>query len=154
MGLGKGRSLPQLAASSLYAACREKRVPVTPDDVAAASGVRRDDITRCYRLMVRELDLKMPIADPAEYVASVAYRANVSFKVEAEALEILSRAQKSGATAGVSPAGLAASAVYLASMPEGERLTEKAAAEAAGVAESTVRKESRRLRNVLEAHPR
>ena len=115
---------------------------------------RRDDIARCYRLIVRELDLKMPIADPAEYLASVAYRANVSFKVEAKALEILSKARESGVTAGVYPTGLAASALYLASMPEGERLTEKAAAEAAGVAESTVRNEIRRLRNALEGQSR
>lgn len=153
-GLSKGRLIQEITASSLYAACREKEVPVTPDDVAAASGVRRDDIARCYRLIVRELNLKMPIADPAEYLASVAYRANVSFKVETKALEILTKARKSGVTAGVYPTGLVASALYLASMPLGERLTEKAAAEAAGVAESTVRKENRRLRKALEGQLR
>jgi transcription initiation factor TFIIB len=148
-GLSRGRLIHEITASSLYAACREKEVPVSPDDVAAASGVNRDDIARCYRLIVRELNLKMPIADPAEYLSSVAYRANVSINVETKALEILSKARESGVTAGAYPSGLAASALYLASMPEGERLTEKAAAEAAGVAESTVRNEIRRLRKAL-----
>jgi len=35
-GLSKGRLIQEITASSLYAACREKEVPVTPDDVAAA----------------------------------------------------------------------------------------------------------------------
>jgi transcription initiation factor TFIIB len=153
-GLSRGRLIHSITASSLYAACREKEVPITPDDVAAVSGVNRDDIAKCYRMIVRELNLKMPIADPSEYLPSVAYRANVSFNVESKAHEILSKARESGITAGAYPSGLAASALYLASMPEGERLTEKAAAEAAGVAESTVRNEIRRLRKALEAKSR
>jgi len=94
-GLVKGRAPGQAAASSPYAACREKEVPVTPDDVAAASGVRRDDIARCCRLMVRELNLKMPIADPAEYVGMVASKAGVDTRAQADAREILSKSPKS-----------------------------------------------------------
>jgi transcription initiation factor TFIIIB Brf1 subunit/transcription initiation factor TFIIB len=36
-GLKKGRSFAQITASSLYAACRERGIPKTLDDVAAAS---------------------------------------------------------------------------------------------------------------------
>ena len=76
-GLEKGRSYAQIAASSLYAACRERGGPTTLDEVAAASGVRRDDIARCYRLLVNELDMEIPVVDPAEYVARLASRAKV-----------------------------------------------------------------------------
>jgi transcription initiation factor TFIIB len=150
-GLSKHRPINQITASSLYAACREKEVPVTIADVAAASGIDRDEIARCYRLLVNELDLKMPIADPAEYVGRVASNAGADEKVKADALEILSKAAKAGITGGVYPPGLAASALYMASILEGQKLTEKGAAEAAGVAESTVRKENKRLRKVLGA---
>ena len=47
------------------------------------------------------------------------------------------------------PTGLAASALYLASLIDGQWLTQSSAAEAAGVREATVRKESKRLRKVL-----
>ena len=47
------------------------------------------------------------------------------------------------------PAGLIASALYLASMLDGENLTQYSAAVAAGVAESTVRKENKLLRKVM-----
>ena len=150
-GLVRGRSIDQITASSLYAACREREVPATIAEVAAASGVDRDDIARCYRLLVRALNLVMPIADPAEYVARVASRAKVSPKVEADAREMLSKAWKAGVTGGACPTGLAASAVYMASINEGEKMTEKRVADAAGVAESTVASENKRLRKVLGA---
>ncbi len=152
-GLEKGRSFAQITASSLYAACREKGVPTTLDDVAAVSGVRRDDIAKCYRLLVNELDLKVPVADPAEYLARVASRAKVSPKVEACAIEILSRAEKAGIAAGKDPLGLAASAIYLASLLEGQNMTQARAAEAAGVTEVTVRNQCKSIRKVLEVQP-
>jgi transcription initiation factor TFIIB len=149
-GLAKGKPLYQIAASSLYAACREKNIPTTLDDVAAASGVGRQALARWYRLLVIELDLKIPISDPTECLAKVAARAKADPKVEADALEILSRAEKAGITAGLCPTGLAASALYLASLLNGQWMTQGGAAEAAGVREATVRMQSKRLRKIVE----
>ena len=143
------RSSAQISASSLYAACREKGVPKTLDDVAAASGVRRDEIAKCYRLLVNEFDLKIPLADPAEYVPVVAARARVNARVQQRALEILSKAKKAGVISGRDPIGVAASALYLASLLDGERLTQGNVAEAAGVGEATVRNEYRRMKKVV-----
>ena len=152
-GLEKGRSFAQIAASSLYTACREKEVPRTLDDVAAASGVRRCEIAKCYGLLVNEFDLKIPVADPAEHLTRVASRLKVGETVEANALEMLSGAQKAGISAGKDPIGLAASAVYLASLLDGLNMTQARAADAAGVTEVTVRNQSKRLRKVLKVQP-
>jgi transcription initiation factor TFIIB len=152
-GLKKGRSHSQIAASSLYAACRERGFPRTLDDVAAVSSVRRDDIAKCYRLLVNEFDLKIPVPDPAEYLTRLASRLNVGQEVEANALEMLSGAQKAGISAGKDPIGLAASAVYLASLLDGLNMTQARAADAAGVTEVTVRNQSKRLRKVLKVQP-
>src|SRR5208337_4157750 len=86
----------------------------------------------------------------AECLARVASRAKAEPKVEADAREILSRAEKAGITAGVYATGLAASALYLASLLDGQWLTQSRAAEAAGIREATVRKQSKRLRKVVE----
>jgi transcription initiation factor TFIIB len=149
-GLARGRPLTQIAASSLYAACREKEVPTTLDDVAQASGLGRKAVARWYRLLVAELGLKVTVADPAECLARVASRLKVEPKVEADAREMLSEAERAGITAGLCPTGLAASALYLASLLDGEWLTQSSAAGAAGVREATVRKECKRLRRVLK----
>ncbi len=150
-GLAKGKPLAKIAVSSLYAACRERSIATTLDDVAAASGVGSITVARWYRSLVNELDLKIPVGDPTECLARVAYRTNVGLKVEADAREILSQAERAGITDGVYPRGLAASALYLASMLEGSALTQREAAEAAGVGEVTVRKQYKRLRKLVEA---
>jgi transcription initiation factor TFIIB len=147
-GLEKGRSFAQITASSLYPACREKEFPRTLEDVTAASGVGREDIAKVYRLLVRELDLKVPIAGPTEYLARAAARAKVSPKAEAEAVEILSRAQKAGISAGKDLIGLAA--IHLASLLDGLNMTQAKAAEAAGVTEVTIRNQCESFRKVLK----
>jgi transcription initiation factor TFIIB len=117
--------------------------------VSAASDVKRIVLASCYRLLVEEFDLKIPVADPAECLASVASRLKVEPKVEADAREMLSEAKRAGITAGLYPTGLAASALYMASLLDGQWLTQGAAAEAAGVKEATVRKDSKRLRKIV-----
>jgi transcription initiation factor TFIIB len=144
-GLGRRKQTERIAASSLYAACREREVPASLDDVAAASGVGRKELAKFYRQLVNQLDLRIPVADPAEYMSRVASRANASEEVRARAIEILSRAEKAGVAAGRYPKGLAASALYIASALEGQRMTQKGAADAAGVREATLRKEYKRL---------
>ena len=149
-GLTNGRHLTQLLVASLYAACRERGVPRTLDDVAAASGADRKAVARCYRLLVRELNMSIPVANPAEYVATLASRAKLNAGVQARALEVLHRAEEAGVTAGMDPMGLTASALYMAAALEGQKLTQRSAAEAAGVTEVTIRNELKRLSPVLE----
>jgi transcription initiation factor TFIIB len=135
--------------ASLHAACREGKVPITLDDVAAASGVRRDGIARCYRLLVNELGIEIPVVDPEEFMQKVASKAKMNEGVQARALEILHRAEKAGVAAGVDPQGITGSVLYMAAALEGQKLTQKDTADAAGVQEATVRREYKRLRTVL-----
>ena len=147
--LARGRTVAEITASALYAACREKEVPATLDDVAAASGVSRDAIARCYRLLVNELEMEIPVLDPAEYLAKVASGAKMIADVRARALEMLHRAEKAGVAAGVDPLGITGSVLYMAAALEGQKLTQRSAADAAGVTEVTIRNQSKRLRKAL-----
>ena len=56
-GLVRGRSIPALVAAALYAACRNTETPRTLTDVANGINIKRKDVARCYRLLLRELDL-------------------------------------------------------------------------------------------------
>ena len=60
-GLVRGSSISALIASALYAACRDTETPRTLKDIGQASNIKRKDIARCYRLLLRELNLKMPV---------------------------------------------------------------------------------------------
>ena len=149
-GLVRGRSISALIAASLYAACRATETPRTLKDVAAVSSVKKKDIARCYRLLLRELDLKMPIMDPIKCVSRVASKAGLSEKTKRRAIEILKKAIEARTSAGKDPMGLAAAALYVACVLEGESKTQKDIAEAAGVTEVTIRNRYKGLKMALK----
>jgi transcription initiation factor TFIIB len=147
--LVRGRSITAIIAASLYAACRDCQVPRTLKDIAAVSNVKKKDLARSYRLLHREMDFKMPVAEASRCVSGIASRAKMSEKTQRRAREILLRAKQIGITAGKDPMGLAASALYVACTLEGEEKTQKDVAEAAGVTEVTIRNRYKGLREVL-----
>jgi hypothetical protein len=61
-GLIRGRSIKSITAAALYTAFRLTRTPLSLKEIAEASTQRRKEISRCYRLLQRELDIKIPIA--------------------------------------------------------------------------------------------
>jgi transcription initiation factor TFIIB len=138
-GLVRGRSINAIAAAALYAACRGSGTPRTLREIAEASLVDRKDVARCYRLLLLELDVHMPIADPMTYVSKIAEKNEISGKIQGAAIAILREARRKRAAAGKDPMGLAAAALYIACLQHNEKKTQKDIAEAAGVTEVTVR---------------
>lgn len=138
-GLVRGRSIAALTAASLYAACRMTRTPRTLKEIARASPRTRKEISRCYRLILRETNPRMPIDDPSKYVSKIASGVGLNPKIEYKSIELLERARKQRITTGKDPKGLAAAAIYIASILEGTNITQREIAESAGVTEVTVR---------------
>lgn len=149
-GLVRGRSISALIAASLYAACRDTETPRTLKDIAAVSNVKKKDVARCYRLLLREMDLKMPVVNPTKCIARIASKAGLSEKTKRRALEILKKATEAKISAGKDPMGLAAAALYVACVLEGENKTQKDVAEAAGVTEVTIRNRYKGLKAALK----
>ena len=148
-GLVRGRSIAAIAAAALYAACRGSGTPRTLREIAEASLVDKKDVARCYRLLLRELDVHMPIADPLTYVSKIAERTGISGKTQGIAIQILREARKRRAAAGKDPMGLAAASLYIACLKNNEKKTQKDIAEAAGVTEVTVRNRYKTLKKQL-----
>jgi len=148
--LVRGRSIQGLVAACLYASCRNTETPRTLDDVAKGINIRRKDVARCYRLIFRELELKMPVVDPVKGVSRIASIAELSEKSKRKAIAILEQAKKIGMVAGKDPMGLAAAALYLSCVISGENKTQKDIAIAAGVTEVTIRNRYKGLKEALE----
>lgn len=149
-GLVRGRSISALIASALYAACRDTQTPRTLKDIAATSNIKKKDVARCYRLLIRELDLKMPVVDPVKCIARIASKASLSEKTKRRALAILKDAEEIKISAGKDPMGLAAAALYVGCVLNGESKTQKDVAEAAGVTEVTIRNRYKGLKLALK----
>jgi transcription initiation factor TFIIB len=149
-GLVRGRSIAAISAASLYAACRITATPRNLREVAEASLVSKKDVARCYRLLLRELDISMPIADPLIYLTKIAERIKISGGIQAGAAKILNEAKRRRVSAGKDPTGLAAAALYIACMQKGHKKTQKDIADAAEVTEVTVRNRYKTLKKQLE----
>jgi len=137
--LVRGRSISALIAAALYAACRDTETPRTLNDVGEAANIKRKDIARCYRLLHRELGLKMPVVNSIQCISRIASKIGISEKTRRNACLVLKAAQDSHESAGKDPMGLAAAALYLSCVKNGESLTQRDIAEAAGVTEVTIR---------------
>jgi transcription initiation factor TFIIB len=150
-GLLRGRSIVGIVAASLYAAFRASETPRTLKDLAAVSNLTRNDIARDYRILVKEMDLSMPVADSTRSVSRIASQVGMTERSVRKAIEIIHLTEAKEISAGKAPMGLAASALYFAGLIEGEGKTQKEIAEAAGVTEVTVRNRYKGLRAELGA---
>jgi transcription initiation factor TFIIB len=148
-GLVRGRSINSIAAAALYAACRSSGTPRTLREIAKSSLVDKKDVARCYRLLLQELDVQMPIADPLTYVSKIAEKNEISGKTQGAAIAILRDARRKRIAAGKDPMGLAAAALYIACLQHNEKKTQRDIAEAAGVTEVTVRNRYKALKKQL-----
>jgi len=150
LGLVRGRSISAIAAASLYAACRITQTPRSLHEITQQSPIEKKDIARCYRLMLKDLNLQMPKPDAQMRVPKIAASVGIGEKTQQTAVEILRRAEKLRTTAGKDPMGLAAAALYIACVINQEKRTQKMIADAAGVTEVTIRNRYKGLKDALD----
>jgi len=146
--LVKGRSISAMIAASLYAACRDSGTPRTLNDFSTVANIKRGDLTLCYRLLVIELDLKMPVVDSIQCVSRIASIAGLSEKTKRYAMRILKKAKQIEISSGKDPMGMAASALYISSFRMGEIHSQREMAQAAGVTEVTLRNRCKDLKKL------
>jgi len=146
--LVRGRSIQGLVAACLYAACRESETPRTLSEVTATIGIKRRELSATYRLIFKELDLKMPVINSISCIAKIASNAELSEKTKRYAMKILKNAERQNVLAGKHPMGVAASALYLACLNLEENRTQKEIADAAGITEVTIRNRCKSLKDV------
>ena len=146
-----GRSIEGVASSAVYAAARQAGTPRSIDEVVSVSRIDEMEFTRTYRYVVRELELEIEPADPASYVGRFASDLGVSDEVELRARELLDTGKDQQVHVGKSPVGLAAAAVYAASLLANEKVTQGDVSDVADISEVTIRN---RYQELLEASER
>jgi len=149
-GLVRGRSMESVVAGALYAACRRHDVPRTLDELSEASGIEKKEIGRTYRFVTRELGITILPSNPADYIPRFSSALKLSPETQSHAVEILEKAQKAELTSGRGPTGIAAAALYVASLIHGEKRTQREVADVAGVTEVTIRNRYKELLEKLK----
>ena len=144
-----GRAISNIAAASLYYACRVHGVTRTLKDIASTNVLKPEAekvhkfekvIARVYRIIHQKLNLKPPSASPLPFVAKICSQLKLPSTVEEYAAELLQEYIAKKFSAGKDPKGLAASAIYIASRRlDVKKVTQAALAKAAQVTDVTIR---------------
>jgi transcription initiation factor TFIIB len=148
--LVRGRSISSLLAAAVYAACREGEASRTLNDISKACDVRRKAISRSYRILVTELDIRVPLVDPIKCIARIANGMKLTEKTKRISMTTLNDLNAKGVSAGKNPMGLAAAILYMSCIANDEGKTQKAIADASGVTEVTIRNRIKDLKARLK----
>ncbi len=148
--LTRGRTMSSLIAASLYAACRETNTPRTLDDIAKTGSIERRALSRDLRTLIRKLDLRLDQYDPGSFIVKLANNLNLKEKTKRDALDFLKRAEEKEVTSGKHPVALAASSLYLSSVINGERLSQKKFSSESGISDVTIRNRVAMIKNTLD----
>lgn len=145
----RGRSITRIMVATIYIACRECKVPRTLDEISEGTGIDKKTIGKNYRFLTKELNIKLPLISPNDYVPRFASKLGLSPEAEVKSIEIINQAVESGLTSGKDPASITAASLYWASMLVGERVTQTEIAKTLKVTEVTVRNRYKELSNSI-----
>lgn len=148
--LTRGRTIEGITAAVLYAACRQCNVPRTLEEISKVSQIKKKEVGRNYRKISRKLKLKILPTTPQDYISRFCSHLNLSNDVQIKATDILKKASSEELTSGRGPTGMAAAAMYIASVLCGEHRTQREVAEVAGVTEVTIRNRYKELAYKLD----
>jgi transcription initiation factor TFIIB len=109
------------------------------DDICRAAGIDKKILGKNYRFVMRKLDIRLMPADPTSYVHKFASRLDLSPVTQTKALKLIDNIKKSGLNSGKSPKAIAAGALYLAAIMNGEKRTQEKVAMVSNVTEVTIR---------------
>ncbi|MFL6484022.1 MAG: transcription initiation factor IIB family protein [Nitrososphaera sp.] len=137
--VARGRSVSSILAAATYIACRELGAARTLRDLTEITNVTRKMLTRSYRLIVLELDIKVPSINPMKCIMKIANKVKLSEKTQRVAMSTMNDTINKEISAGKDPMGLAAAVLYLSCLTVGEATTQREIALAAGVTEVTIR---------------
>ncbi len=147
-GFIRGRSIESIIAAIVYSLCREYGSPRTLTEISQASGIEKRELGRTYRYISRKMKMKIIPSSAETYIPRFASMLGLSDKVQMKAIEILKKSKEKDVISGKGPTGCAAAAIYIASVLEGERRTQRGVADTVGVTEVTIRN---RYKEIVEA---
>ncbi len=150
MNLIQGRGIECMVAATIYASCRIHNVPRTLNEIARDLNMSKRDLGRTFRKISKEMELRLNITNPSDYVSRFCSRLKVNGKTLGSAIELVEAADKMGYTSGKDPAGIAASAIYIATLTTGQIRTQGEVSRASGVTEVTIRKRYKEMIKMLD----
>ena len=147
----RGRSIEGISTAVLYAACRQEEIPRSLNEMTNVARVENKEIARTYRYISQQLNLELQPIDPKQYIPRFCSKLDVCEEVLKTANDILDIAAQQGLLSGKSPTGVAAAAIYAASLCCDEQTTQASVASVAQVSTVTIRNRYQEQMDAIES---
>jgi len=144
-----GRSTSAVLCATTYMTCRLTDTPRTLQDIANAGNLKKKNLQRVYRFIMKELELYPETYNPMEFVTRVAKAVGLSEKTERLAFKILTICEKNNISTSKNPMAMAAAAINLASGINSEKVTQLKISEASGISAVTIRDRSKEIKEKI-----
>jgi transcription initiation factor TFIIB len=148
-GLTLKRSKDDIVVGAIFVACKLHNLPRSMKEIAKASKADLKILGKTYKLLLRELDIRILPTSPKDYVNKFANMLKLSPKTQTRAVQLIEGIGRKGLLSGLSPLSVAASTLYIATLLEHERRTQKEIALSTGITEATLRARCRRIAKQL-----
>jgi len=146
----RGRTILSVVVAALYIACRQCKVIRSLTDVAKAANIPRKTAARNYRFLYQKLEIDVPKVQRKGYIKRLVSRLRLLGDTEILAMRLMEEASNNNLTQGRSPAGIAASCIYVSSKIMEEHLTQQQVAIEAQVTEVTIRNRYKEMVKKIE----
>lgn len=141
-----GRSTSEILCATVYIACRLTNTPRTLSDISTAGNIRRKNLQRTYRFLVKELEIYPQAYNPHEFVSRISKTIKISEKTERLAYKIVTLAERSMISTSKNPMAIAAAAVHLAVQENNEKVSQMKISSASGISAVTIRDRAKEIK--------
>ncbi|MFX1316565.1 MAG: transcription initiation factor IIB family protein [Promethearchaeota archaeon] len=148
----RGRSINGMIAACAYFVCKQEKVPITLQEILDEASINDNIVKKCYKILVRELNLKSPHVDPVSLIPRYCADLGLDINIEKEAIKILKNFIKSTSICGKDPKGLCAGAIYLVAKLKNHKVSQKDISRVIGVTEVTLRSRYKELLKNISFH--
>ena len=144
-----GRSTAGTLCAVTYIACRLTNTPRTLQDIANAGNIKKKNLQRTYRFIVRELNIYPEAFSPIEFITRIANAVSISEKTERLAFRILDLASKNNVSTSKNPMAMAAAAIHLACSMNKEKVSQLKISAVSGISAVTIRDRTKEIKQKI-----
>ena len=144
-----GRSTSAMICATIYVACRLSNTPRTLQDIADAGNIKKKNLQRTYRFLIKELEIYPEAYNPLEFVTRIANAISISEKTERLAFRILKKAADKNISTSKNPMAMAAASIHLASIINKEKISQLKISEASQISAVTIRDRTKEIKKSI-----
>lgn len=146
----RGRSINGIATACLFIACRQNGVPRNLKEFSTVLDMDINDLGKYIRTVIQQLNVRFTKPNIRIFIDKLGRQMGFSTPTILLAIKIIEEAEKKNLTIGKNPTNLAAAALYLAGIQNGERKTQQEVAKVAKTTPVTIRNRFKELAQAID----